>query len=491
MHILDLSIKEIHNALLKKEISIYELVSESIKRAKGNKDNAFEIILEKEALAKAKELDEKSIPEDNYLYGIPYVAKDNFSTKGIETTASSNILNGYVPLFDATVISKLNEAGAILIGKTTLDELAMGGTGTSSHKGIAFNPYDPKHEHLVGGSSCGSAVCVASGITPFALGSDTGDSVRKPASYAGLVGLKPTWGRISRYGLFPFAQSLDHVAYFTRTVEDSGIILGYLAGKDIHDQTSSDQKIDDYKDVEKLGSLKGKKIALIKEIDETFTDQVLIEKYNWLIKKLKKEGAIINEVHIDSRLLEAIYPSYIVISCAEATSNNANLDGIKFGPYYEGKTYQEVMENARTKGFSNLIKRRFVIGSYALMKENQEEVFLRAQKARRLITEKFNEVLIDNDAIIALASPSSAPRFDEKSDKLSKTSLIADNFLAFANFGGQPSITIPLGFKDNLPYGLNITSAIFNEQKLLNVANEIEKITGLKNLSVNTKGDKA
>src|SRR5574344_756998 len=234
MSYLDLSIREIHKALLNKKVSILDLTKEAISRAKKDTNNAFECILEKEALEKATKLNDTII------------AKDNFSTKDIETTGGSNILVGYMPLFDATVIKYLNEAGAILIGKTTLDELAMGGTGTSGHKGKTFNPYDPSHTHMIGGSSCGSAAAVADGIVPFALGSDTGDSVRKPASFTGLVGFKPTWGIISRYGLFPFAPSLDHVAYFTRSVFDSAISLNLLSKKDEHDSTCFRGEREDY-----------------------------------------------------------------------------------------------------------------------------------------------------------------------------------------------------------------------------------------------------
>lgn len=489
MNYLDKSIIEIHEALVKKEITVYELVKESLKRAHENKDNAFETILDEYALNKAKQCDEKGIEKDNYLYGIPYVAKDNFSTKDIETTGSSNILKGYVPLFDATVIKYLNDAGAILIAKATLDELAMGGSGTSGHKGITYNPYDLKHEHMVGGSSCGSAVAVAAGIVPFALGSDTGDSVRKPASNAGLVGFKPTWGLISRYGLFPFATSLDHVAYFTKSVEDSALLLNLLSKHDDNDATNSYKPRENY--FKNLShDIKGKKVAVIKEIIETIHDETLVNKFNVSLEYLKKQGAIVEYVSMDKNLLNAIFPSYFIISCAEATSNNANLDGIKFGPYYGGKTYQEVMFNARTKGFSSLIKRRFVIGSYSLMSANQHDLFLRAQKARHLIVDAFNEVFKKYDAIYLLASPDVAPRFDKVSDKLSSTYLIADNYLAYGNFGGYPSITVPLGFKDDMPFGANITTKPYNEEMAFDLALNIEDFSGLKDLDINTKGGK-
>ena len=237
MSYLDLPLQELHQALVEKKVTPLELTEEALKRAHENKDNAFEYIDDEGAKAFAATLTEPE--KDNPLWGVPYFSKDNYSTKGIPSTASSNILNGYIPVYDATVITKLREAKAVLLGKTTLDELAMGGTGTTGHLGTTYNPWDPTHKRGIGGSSCGSAAAVAASIVPFALGSDTGDSVRKPASLAGLVGMKPTWGRISRYGLFPFAPSLDHVAYFSRDVYSSAVLLDVLSGRDLNDSTSS------------------------------------------------------------------------------------------------------------------------------------------------------------------------------------------------------------------------------------------------------------
>lgn len=482
MSYLDLSIREIHQALLERKVTVLELTKEAIKRAKEDDNNAFENILEEEAIEKATKLNEEEVPTDNYFFGIPYVAKDNFSTKDVESTGSSNILNGYIPLFDATVIKYLNDANAILIAKATLDELAMGGTGTSGHKGVTYNPYDKSKTRMIGGSSCGSAVAVANDIVPFSLGSDTGDSVRKPASNGGLVGIKPTWGLISRFGLFPFAPSMDHVAYFTRNVEDSALLLNLLSKHDENDATNSYVKRDDYYG-ELKADVKGKKIAIVKEIRDSIQDAEMNKKFDESLEYLKKQGAIIEEVSIDKRLLASIYPVYFIIGCAEATSNNANLDGIKFGPNYGGNTYQEVMYNARTKGFSPLIKRRFVIGSYSLMSENQNELFVRAQKARHLIVDAFNKVFESYDAIYLLAAPNIAPKIVGSSEKLSSNYLIADNYLAFANFGGYPSITIPLGFKENMPYGANITAKPFNEKSILNLALNLENFTNLKDIS--------
>lgn len=484
MNYLDLTIAEIHQALVEGKTTPLELTLESLKRAKESPDNAFELIDEEGAVAFAKTLVEPE--KDNPLWGIPYVCKDNFSTKGIETTASSDVLNGYVPLFDATVVAKLKEKKAIMIGKSTLDELAMGGTGTTGHKGKTYNPYDPKHERMVGGSSCGSAASVASAIAPFALGSDTGDSVRKPASLAGLVGFKPSWGRISRYGLFPFAPSLDHVAFFTRSVEDASIVLSTLSGRDEMDFTSSFEQVDDYSKHLNDGT-RGCKIAVIKEIVDSIFNQTLVESFNKGLKALEKDGAQIETVEFGLPELESILATYLVISCAEATSNDANLDGIKFGPYYGGNTYQEVMSNARTKGFSELIKRRFVIGSFALMKENQDVLFLRAQKNRAKIVEKVNAILKDYDYILVPAAPGPAPRFEDASDRLSNEYLIADNHLALGNFAGLPSITVPLCFIDGFPVGVNFMGRAFKEADLLGIAAHFEGITGLKNLSTNNK----
>ena len=484
MSYLDLTIREMHEALVAKKVTPLELAKEAIERAKADKNNAFELITEKEALEFAATLVEPE--KDNLLWGIPYIAKDNFSTKGIETTASSNILNGYVPLYDATVVAKLKEKKAVMIAKSTLDELAMGGTGTTGHKGVTYNPWDETHTHLIGGSSCGSAASVAASIVPFALGSDTGDSVRKPAAFAGLVGMKPTWGRISRYGLFPFAPSLDHVAYFTRSVEDGAIVLDALAGRDIHDSTSSSKPVEVYEEGIASG-VKGKKIAIIREIVDSITDHVIMGAFNKTLEALKKEGAEIVYVDFGHDLLSSLYATYIVISSAEATSNDANLDGIKFGPYFSGKTYQDVMIQARTKGFSELIKRRFVIGSFSLMRENQDVLFRRAQKNRAKIVMKTNEILKDCDYIYVPAAPTVAPLASASTDKLSDEYLIADNHLSLGNFAGLPSITIPLGLENGLPFGANLMGRAFEEMALFQAAEAVEQITGLNNLSVLNK----
>lgn len=485
MDYLKLDIVSIHEAIINNEITPLELVKCALEKAKNDDNNAFEYICEKEALAAVGELD--SSKKKNLLWGIPFVIKDNYSTKDIPTTASSNILEGYLPIYSSEVYQRLIDQGAILIGKTTLDELAMGGTGTTGHKGKTYNPWDPKHKHMVGGSSCGSAACVAAGIVPFSIGSDTGDSVRKPASYAGLVGTKPTWGRISRFGLFPFAPSLDHVAFFTRNTNDSALLLSVLAGRDDKDSSSSFAPIDDYCSFD-TKDIKGRRFAVIKEVYQSISNKSIIKCFDDLIISIKRKGGIVDFVTIDINLCKAIYPTYFIISCAESTSNNANLDGIKFGIRAEGNNFEEVMSNARTTGFSEMIKRRFVIGSYSLCKENQEDVFLKAQKCRRLIVDAVNEVLMKYDTIIAPASPTVAPLFDFKAnDKLSDEYLISDNYLAIGNFAGLPSMTIPMGFDDGLPFGVSLTCRKFEERLMFSLSKEIEKMTGLSNLVAKEK----
>lgn len=422
--------------------------------------------------------------EDGVLGGVLYSLKDNFSTKGILTTGSSNILKDYVPVFDSTVYKKLKEAGAVLVGKNVLDELAMGTSGLTGHTGIVRNPWDL--ERVAGGSSAGSAASVAMGLVPFSIGSDTGDSVRKPASFCGVVGFKPTYGRISRFGLFPFASSLDHVGIFARNVKDVAIVTDVLKGRDELDMTTLADENVNYTD--KLNQdVKGKKLFYIKEIVEsakTEESKEVIKVFNETLDKMKSEGIEIEEVSLDKKLLECLYPIYFIISCAEATSNNSNLTGFIFGSREDGKNPEEVMFNTRTKGFSEMIKRRFVIGSYVLERENQEKLFLNAKRARRMIVEKINLLFQEYDGLILPASGSIAPKINpsEESDRLSDDYLLLENHLLIGNFGGYPSISLPMGMVNDMPVGINLTCAQKEDALCLNIANVIEKVTLLKDM---------
>lgn len=472
MNYLDLPIKEIHASLLRKEVTPLELVREAVDRAKSNQDHCFECILEEEAIAFASSLGEPE--EDNLLWGVPYVLKDNFSTKGLATTGSSNILKDYRPLFDATVVRLLKQRKAILIGKTALDELGMGGTGTTGHLGTTYNPWDPKHERMIGGSSSGSAAAVGAGIVPFAIGSDTGDSARKPAAYAGIIGVKPTWGRISRYGLFPFAPSMDAVGYFTRHVEDAAIVLEALAGRDDKDATSSFENVENYALKASL-PLCFPRIVVLDEIVEATEDEAIRKTFFEAIEKLQKQGADVRHVHFGKELLEAIAVTYAILSSAEATSNNANLDGVKFGLQEQGDSYQEIMKKTRTEGFSAPIKTRFIVGAVSLMKENREQLFVRAKKCRAKIVERVNEILQDADFILTPTAPSIPPKFED----IGKDVPLSDRYLPLANFAGLPAVSMPLGYKDGMPFGAHIMTRPFEEGNLLSLCYSIEKTSGI------------
>lgn len=434
--------------------------------------------------------DYKKEGKDSILDGIPYALKDNISTKGILTTASSNILKDYVPVYDATVYKKLKEAGAVLVGKTVLDELAMGGTGTTAHTGVVKNPWDKTR--IMAGSSAGSASSVALGIVPFSIGSDTGDSIRKPAAFGGIVGFKPTYGRVSRYGLFAFASSLDHVGCFTRCVKDAAIVTDIIKGHDANDMTSL---LDDHKTYSETidKDITGKKLFYIKEACdlENYKDiedkelKETLTNFHENLEILRKKGFIIEGVSIDKNLLEALYPTYMAISCAEATSNNANLTGISFGPRGEGRSINDIMFDARTKGFSELIKRRFVLGSFILQRENQEKLFLNAQRIRRMIVDKVNDLFKEYDGMIMPSSGGIAPHFGESTEQLSDRYLILENHLVIGNFGGFPSISIPSGFVNNMPISINLTGRCMEDDVVLNMAYKIEE--GLDEIN-HTKG---
>lgn len=472
-------ISELHDALVRKNVTALELVEDCIQAIGQDKCNCFEATAFDQAREAASKITE--VKPEEYLRGIPFLAKDNFSTKGIETTASSKILEGYVPLYDATVISKLKRAGMILVAKTTMDELAMGGTGTTGHKGNTVNPYD--HERIVGGSSCGSAAALAQGIAPMALGSDTGDSVRKPASFSGTVGFKCTWGRISRFGLFPFATSMDAVGFFTRNVLDSSYVLSALAGHDKMDMSSSYRKKEKYETyVEKRKTLK--RIGYFRAVMDAIQDETIKKSYLALLDGLRKRGFEVVAYDYPEKLLDALYPTYMILSCAESTSNNANLDGIRFGPKPEGdiETYSEYMMKARTKGFSNLIKRRFVIGSFSLLSANQAEMFNRAQKARRLIVDEMNRFFDTIDYLVVPASYSIPKKISELSTAWSTKPDFLDNILTLGNFGGYPSLTLPLGFEKGMPFGVNVTGRIFEDGYVMGLGREIEELTGLKDV---------
>ena len=472
MKYMNKSLVELHKMLKNGEVTSDELIKESLELSHEVQDkyNAFVTILD----------DAKGVKiTDNILSGIPCGIKDNYSTKGVLSTGSSNTLKDYVPFFDATAYAKLKEAGAVMVNKTVMDEFGMGGTGTTGHTGIVLNPWDKTR--MCAGSSSGSACAVAAGVYPYATGSDTGDSIRKPAAFCGIVGYKPTYGMISRYGLFPFASSLDHLGVLTRSVEDAAIVVDEMKGIDKNDMTSWDSSKIHLKD-SLTGNVKGKKICYIKEICDIAEyenpSNELKEHFNNFFKaidKCKELGMEVEEVSVNRTLLNAIASVYVVISCAEATSNMSNLTGIIFGPRVQDKdNWIDMVKEYRTKGFSSLIKRRFVIGSYVLQSQNQDRYFRNAQRVRRLLVDAWKDLFKKYDAVILPVSSGPAKKIHEDNDMLSKETATLEEHLQVGNYGGFPSITIPDGFVNGLPVALNITGNCYDDENVLNIAYALE-----------------
>lgn len=468
---LDKSITEIHDALVNNKITSEELIKASLEKSHEiqEKYNAFVTIIDDV---------KRNGDAESLVSGVPFGVKDNFSTKDILTTGSSNTLKNYVPIFTATAVQKLLDSGAVMVNKTVLDEFGLGGTGTTGHTGVVKNPWDKTR--MAAGSSAGSACAVAAGVYPFALGSDSGDSIRKPAAYCGIVGFKPTYGLISRFGLFGYASSLDHVGVFARNVEDAAIVTDIMKGKDPKDMTSWDSSNMHLQACLK-NDVKGKKLFYIKELCDinnySNPNEELKEHLNNFHQTLnlcKGLGIEISEEHVDQKILNAIDSVYLVIACAEATSNLSNLTGIIYGPRSDAKNINEMMIDYRTKGFSPLIKRRLVIGSYVLQKENQERYFKNAQKLRRLIVDIMKGFFQKYDGLILPVGIGPAKHLDGSLDKVSDDTMALDEHLQIGNFGGFPSITIPNGFINDLPVGVNITGNCYQDEKVLNIAYALE-----------------
>lgn len=476
---LERSLKEIHEALVNKDITSEDLVKEALEKAHNLQEscNPFVTIIDNPEILPVT---------DNILSGIPYGIKDNYSTKGILSTGSSNTLKDYVPYFNATAIDNLDKANAVKIAKCTMDEFGMGGTGTTGHTGVVLNPWD--HKRMCAGSSAGSACSVASGVYPYALGSDSGDSIRKPAAYCGIVGYKPTYGMISRFGLFAYVSSLDTCGVLTRNVEDAAIVVDNMKGIDNKDMTSWDSK--DIKLSDNLtDNVKGKKLFYIKKICDienypNASDELKehLNNFKNVIKNYEQLGVTVEGIEFNQTLLNAMPAVYVVISRAEATSNMSNLTGFAFGPRGAGNNFQELMKDFRTKGFSPLIKRRFITGSYVLQAENQERYFKNAQRVRRLIVDQMKELFKTYDGLIMPVGSGPAKLLESSKNTFTDASLTnLEEHLQIANYGGFPSITIPDGFINNLPVGINITGNCYDDQNVLNLAYALESTMDYKN----------
>lgn len=483
------TIIELHKKLLNKELLVSDIIKEAILRAKKCEHlNPIVTFLEENSLKKAKYLDKQKIAKTDYLFGIPFGCKDNLATKEILTTGSSKILANFIPMYDSSVISKLKTVNSIMIAKTTLDELGMGGTGLDAATGYVYNPWNKNH--IVGGSSSGSAVLVAAGVVPFALGSDTGDSVRKPASFSGIVGFKPTYGLVSRYGLFDYAPSLDTIGVFTNNVEDCALVFDEIIGYDEKDSTSlKSEQTNFYQNLNRATN--NYKLATLKLLNDNLEPDTK-QLWDQTLKKIKQNGIIVEEVDFDLELLTALSPVYMIISFAEATSSQACLDGINFGIRIEDINYEKLMIKTRSKNFGSTLKKRYIIGSYALVEENQKLLFNKAKKVRKKIVNVFNEILNKYDGFIVPAAPSSAPTINNVVNykhKVEDMNNFVNDLLVLANFAGSPSITIPMGFIDKLPIGININTAVLKDQEVLNIAACLENIIGLKNLVIGDKND--
>lgn len=470
------NIEELHKLFISKKLNPIDYYHELFKEVEIQQKrlNAFVTI------TKEKALDDLKMADFHHLLsGIPYVLKDNFNTKGIKTTASSRMLENYIPIYNAHVVDLLNQRHACLIGKASMDELAMGGTNQSALTGSVYNPWDSSR--IAGGSSGGSAALVGSGVIPFALGTDTGDSVRKPAGYCGVVGFKPTWGRISRYGVIPYASSLDHVGALTRNVRDMAIVMETLSGRDNQDMTSSTKEVPCY--LHHLNNdIKGVKIAVLRTVSDEIKNPDIKDNFEYIIQTLKKLGAIVEDVTMPKELMKSILPVYTIIANAEATSNHACLDGIKYGNRQDGHTIEDVMIQSRTYGFGAHIKRRFVLGNLALATENQEKMLKKAQKVRRLIVEELYKIYQDYDLILTPNSGSIAPKIDDAhDDRLSDEFIILENHLCLGNLAGLPSLTLPSGFVHHMPIAVNFMGRLFEEQTVLNVSYALENILEFKN----------
>nr|WP_099189401.1 Asp-tRNA(Asn)/Glu-tRNA(Gln) amidotransferase subunit GatA [Tepidibacter mesophilus] len=479
MKLYEMTLKEVSEKIKKQEITALELTKSILNRIKEvePKVDSYITITEEEALSRAKQIDEKikAGEEVSVLAGIPMAVKDNICTDGVKTTCASKMLENFIPPYDATVVKKLNDAGAIMVGKTNMDEFAMGSSTENSYFKNTKNPWDLNK--VPGGSSGGSAAAVASGQAFYALGSDTGGSVKQPAALTGLVGLRPTYGRISRYGLIAFGSSLDQVGIFTKDVTDCAIVLKELAGKDIMDGTSADVEVVDYekcldKDMSKI------KIGIPKEyfvegIDEAVKKAVLDG-----VEKLKEMGATVKEVslpHTDSAIA-----TYYVLAPSEASSNLARFDGIRYG--YRAEEYsslEELYTKTRTEGFGDEVKRRIMIGTYALSAGYYDAYYKKALKVRTLIKKDFVDAFEDVDVIIAPTAPNVAFNIGEKtSDPMAM--YMEDACTIPSCLAGVPGMSIPCGFKNGLPIGMQIIGNYFDEATMLKVAHAFESVTEFK-----------
>lgn len=478
---MDLSIKEINNLLKKKEIKPIDLVEECFERIEEDKHlNAFITLNKEDAIKAAQKLENKEV--DNILFGIPIAIKDNIMTKNLRTTCASHMLDNFIPIYDATVINKIKAKNMIIIGKTNMDEFAMGSTSRTSYFGAPLNPWN--NSMITGGSSGGSAACISDRMLPLALGSDTGGSIRQPASYCGIVGMKPTYGRVSRYGVVAFASSLDQLGPMTRNVYENALLLNAIVGVDELDLTSSDKKEEDFTRL--IGEdIKGMKIAVPNYFMSEIVSNEILDKMRDTIKILEKNGAVVD--YIDIPYLENAVTLYQIIAMGEASSNLARFDGTRFGySYKEAKTLEELYTKTRQIGFGNEVKRRIMIGSYLLSGDNAKIYYDKALQIRDDMEKAFDKVFKSYDLIIGPTTTEVAYGQDEDLDDPLK-SFMDDVLVIPVNMAGLPAINVPVGFSSNkMPIGMHIIGNKFDEATIYKLASFVEKTL---DLNLNPKGD--
>lgn len=469
--ITDMSLCELVAALDGKRLSATEATRACLDRIKATeKLNNFITVCEDEALEAAAAADaRRGKGERGGLLGVPIAVKDNISTRGVRTTCASEFLEGYVPPFDATVVEKLKAAGAVIVGKTNMDEFAMGSTNENSYFGAAHNASD--EARVTGGSSGGSANAVAARQVFAALGSDTGGSIRQPASYCGVVGLKPTYSAVSRYGLVAFASSLDQIGPFARTSGDALVLLRAIAGKDGKDSTSTDR----LSLPEKLsGAVKGRTFGVSDELLVGASAEVKAA-FERAISALEKSGAAIKKVKLGS--VDAALAVYYVISSAEAASNLARFDGVKYGKRAAGyRDIAELYTKSRTEFFGDEVKRRIMIGNYVLSSGYYDAYYLKASKIRTVIKREFDAALGSCDAVLCPTAPTVAPRIGAQVDPAA--TYLSDVYTVPVNIAGLPAVSVPVGVSsDGMPIGLQAIGGAFDDGKLLDIASAIEKIS--------------
>jgi aspartyl-tRNA(Asn)/glutamyl-tRNA(Gln) amidotransferase subunit A len=468
------SLRELALGLKNSDFSSIELTQYFLNRIETNRDiNAFITVDSDSSLQQAAEAD-KILSSNNSqpLTGIPLAQKDIFCTEGMRTSCGSKMLDNFISPYDATVISKFRQAGSVTLGKTNMDEFAMGSSNETSFYGRVLNPWDK--ERVPGGSSGGSAAAVAARLAPAATGTDTGGSIRQPASFCGITGLKPSYGRVSRYGMIAFASSLDQGGPMTRSAEDAAIILQTMSGFDPRDSTSVDIEVPDFS-AGLENELKGLKIGLPVEFFNEDLDPAIASITMDALREYEKLGAELVEISLPNSHLSV--PCYYVLAPAEASSNLSRFDGARYG--YRTAEYDDLLDmykKTRAEGFGEEVKRRIMIGAYALSAGYYDAYYLKAQKIRRLISDDFTRAFEKCDVIAGPTAPGTAFRFGENSDD-PVAMYLNDIYTISVNLAGLPGMSIPAGFNNTLPVGLQLIGPYFDEAKLLNVAHRYQQVT--------------